>query len=45
MADDKTHVIILTAKSNFIGRSDDFVYPTERGRGGTSPIRSVGSDG
>lgn len=45
MADDKTHVIILTAQSNLIERSDLFFLVTERACGSASPVISVGFDG
>jgi hypothetical protein len=47
MADDKAHVIILTAQSNLIERSDVLFCSsvTERGRRSTSPVSSVGFAG
>ena len=47
MADDKTHVIILTAQSSLIERSNVFFGSsvTERARRSTSPVSFVGFDG
>jgi hypothetical protein len=47
MADDKSHVIILTVEYDLIGCSDNHLFfcLTERGCGSTSPVSSVGFDG
>jgi hypothetical protein len=47
MADDKTHVIILSVKYNLVERSDNHISSrfTERGRGSTAPVSTVGFDG
>lgn len=47
MADDKIHVIILSVKYNLAERSDNLFSSrfTERGRGSTAPVSSVGFDG
>jgi len=47
MADDKTHVIMLTAQSNLMEYSDDLFGSCviERACGSTSPVSSIGFDG